>query len=31
MIPGRIYFEPTFPLNGNAKTDKVVLKSKIKI
>lgn len=31
MIPGHIFFEPTFPLNGNSKIDKVVLKSKIKI
>lgn len=31
MIPHRVYFEPVFPLNANAKIDKVVLKSKIKI
>lgn len=31
MIPRYIYFEPVFPLNGNAKIDKVVLKSKIQI
>lgn len=29
MIPRHIYFEPTFPLNGNGKIDKSVLKSKI--
>lgn len=29
MIPRHIYFEPTFPLNGNGKVDKVVLKNKI--
>lgn len=31
MIPSRYYFESVFPLNGNGKIDKVVLKSKIKI
>lgn len=30
MIPSYFYFEPVFPLNGNGKIDKVVLKSKIK-
>lgn len=30
MIPRHIYFEPIFPLNGNNKIDKVLLKSKIK-
>lgn len=29
MIPRHIYFEPIFPLNGNSKIDKVLLKSKI--
>lgn len=29
MLPAYFYFEPVFPLNGNAKIDKVVLKSKI--
>lgn len=31
MIPHHVFFEPTFPLNTNAKIDKVVLKSKIRI
>lgn len=31
MIPHHIYFEPVFPVNGNSKIDKVVLKAKIKI
>lgn len=30
MIPSHFFFEPIFPLNGNGKTDKVILKSKIK-
>ena len=29
MVPSYFYFEPVFPLNGNGKIDKVVLKSKI--
>lgn len=29
MIPSLFYFEPVFPLNGNSKIDKVVLKNKI--
>lgn len=29
MIPSYFYFEPVFPLNGNGKIDKVLLKSKI--
>lgn len=31
MIPHHIFFEPVFPLNGNSKIDKVVLKTKLKI
>ena len=31
MIPARFYFLSTFPLNNNAKTDKVILKSMIEI
>lgn len=31
MIPHHIFFEPVFPLNGNSKIDKVLLKTKIKI
>ena len=31
MIPRLVYFEPVFPLNGNAKIDKTVLKTRIHI
>lgn len=31
MIPAHFYFVPKFPLNSNGKTDKVVLKSLIKL